>query len=145
MSDRLAQAKVVWWNSSLMYDLCPHCETIHRHRFDGNYTTKKLRVSRCHRIDISGRYEIRFPFNEVSKEADYEIDTERALFVASGEDPTDYFLEIESDARLPRMIKAIKSRRRWSEAIEEDNKLVCEKRFAASQAGGGALHFPSFL
>ncbi|CAG8951973.1 hypothetical protein HYFRA_00000708 [Hymenoscyphus fraxineus] len=88
----------------------------------------KLRVSRCPRIDISGSYEIRFPFNEVAKEAGYDIDTERALFVASGEDPTEYFLEKDSDARLQRMIEVMKSRRRWSEAIEEDDKLTSRPR-----------------
>jgi hypothetical protein len=91
--DKLIQAKVQWWNRSSMYVRCPSCEEIHRHGFSGDYTAKHPRLSHCANYCD---YEIRFPFGE--GDTGYEIDKQRALFVAGGADPTEYFLEHKADS-----------------------------------------------
>ncbi|OBT60408.1 hypothetical protein VE03_10237 [Pseudogymnoascus sp. 23342-1-I1] len=87
-ADKLIQAEVQWWNRSSMYVRCPSCEEIHRHGFSGDYTARHRRLSHCANFRD---YEIRFPFSE--GDTGYEIDKQRALFVAGGADPTEYFLE----------------------------------------------------
>ena len=57
--------------------------------FLGN-TARHRRFSHCANYRD---YEIRFPFSKGN--TGYEIDKQRALFVAGGVDPTEYFLEQE--------------------------------------------------
>ncbi|KAB5536106.1 putative potassium channel AKT1 [Coniochaeta sp. 2T2.1] len=57
-----------------------------------------------------------FPFSRVSEDIGYDIDKQRALFVSSGADPTDYFLEHESTLPSGPLDSTI--RRKWTEAIE---------------------------
>jgi hypothetical protein len=45
-------------------------------------------------------YEIRLSFNEISDGVGYEIDKQRALFLAGEVDPTEYFLEYKGDHLL---------------------------------------------
>jgi hypothetical protein len=60
-------------------------------------------------------YEIRFPFGE--GDTGYEIDKQRALFVAGGADPTEYFLE-QDGRQLPAFAQDMRSRHKWTEATE---------------------------
>jgi hypothetical protein len=95
-ADAPVQAKVEWWNASSFYVRCPECDKIHRHGFagDDDHTARYRRVSHCG----SGNYEIRFPFSEgLDDGGGYEIDKQRALFVAGGADPDEYFREDEDD------------------------------------------------
>lgn len=114
-ADILVQAKVEWWNRSLMYVRCPNCEKIHFHGFSGDYTARHRRISHCAQDNCN--YEIRFPFSEVFGDVGYEIDKQRALFIAGGADPTEYFLEQEG-SQLPSFTKDMRSRRKWTEATE---------------------------
>ncbi|KAB5536699.1 DYW family of nucleic acid deaminases-domain-containing protein [Coniochaeta sp. 2T2.1] len=111
------QAKVEWWDCSSVYVRCPSCERIHSHTFSGYDTTLHQRVSHCDMPDV-GRceYEMQFPFLRVSEDIGYDIDKQRALFVSSGADPTDYFLEHESTLPSGPLDSTI--RRKWTEAIE---------------------------
>jgi hypothetical protein len=91
-TDKLVQAKVEWWDRSSMYVRCPNCDEIHRHGFSGDYTARPRRTSSCAQGN-SCNYEIRFPFSEVLGDGSYEIDKQKALFIAAGADPTEYFQE----------------------------------------------------
>lgn len=95
-----------------MYVRCPSCEEIHHYGFSGDYTARHRRLSRCANYC---NYEIQFPFNE--GDTSYEIDKQRALFVAGGADPTEYFLEQESK-QLPAFAQDMRSRHKWTEATE---------------------------
>lgn len=79
-----------------MYVHCPNCEETYRHDFTGEWAVRHLRSPDCsiRRYDNSC-YEIRFPFNEISDNVGYEINKQRALFLAGEADPTEYFLEHE--------------------------------------------------
>ena len=103
-ADKLVQAKVEWWNHSSMYVRCPSCEGIHRHSFRGDYSAKQRRLSHCASFC---HYEIRFPFSE--GDPGYEIDKQRALFVAGGADPTEYFHEREGK-EMPHFAQELRSR-----------------------------------
>jgi hypothetical protein len=110
-TDKLVQAKVEWWNRSSMYVRCPSCEEIHRHGFSGHYTARHRCLSHCANYC---NYEIRFPFSE--GDTGYEIDKQRALFVAGGADPTEYFLEQGNG--LPAFAQDMRSRCKWTQATE---------------------------
>ncbi|OBT60333.1 hypothetical protein VE03_10341 [Pseudogymnoascus sp. 23342-1-I1] len=111
-ANRLIQAQVQWWNRSSIYIRCPSCEEVHRHSFSGDYTARHRRLSHCANFRD---YEIRFPFSE--GDTYYEIDKQRALFVAGGADPTEYFLEQEGK-QLPAFAQDMRSRHKWTEATE---------------------------
>jgi len=72
-ADKIAQAKVQWWNRSSVYVRCPNCEEIHYHSFF-DYV-KQSRRSDCIRVG-SCDYEVRFPSTD---DVGYEIDKQRAL------------------------------------------------------------------
>jgi hypothetical protein len=115
-ADKLVQVKVEWWNRSSMYVRCPNCEKIHHRGFSGDYTVRHRRISHCAQDDYCN-YEIRFRFSEVLDDVGYEIDKQRALFIAGGADPTEYFLEQEGN-HLPSFTQDMRDRRKWTEATE---------------------------
>ncbi|KAI5459668.1 DYW family of nucleic acid deaminases-domain-containing protein [Mariannaea sp. PMI_226] len=102
------KANVMWWDSSLMYIRCSHCEGIHRHGFDGQYDINHPRVPHCENHE---HYTICFP-----PDGQYEIDKDRALYVRAGADPTEYFAEFNSVPEVD-----LSGRRKWTEAKEETN------------------------
>ncbi|GAW20355.1 hypothetical protein ANO14919_098600 [Xylariales sp. No.14919] len=104
------KAPVEWWDGSFMYVRCPECDKIHRHGFDGNYEIKHRRASHCDSSKSHPTYDIQFP-------GKYEIDKERALFIAAGSDPTEYFLEKDARTRAPLYKRS--GVRRWEEATEK--------------------------
>ncbi|KAI0909541.1 DYW family of nucleic acid deaminases-domain-containing protein [Ustulina deusta] len=105
-----SQAPVEWWDCSSMYVRCPGCDKIHRHSFDGNYEIKHRRASHCDSLKYHcGTYDILSPLQ-------YEIDKERALFVAAGSDPTKYFAEKNAIVWAPAKRSDV---RRWEEATEK--------------------------
>lgn len=73
------KAKVQWWDNQNMHILCPWCNEIHRHDFDGDYSS--LHLAHCNRERNSKlryhEYEIQFPDS-------YEIDKDNLRFVAGG-------------------------------------------------------------
>ncbi|EHL00136.1 putative Potassium channel AKT1 [Glarea lozoyensis 74030] len=88
--DEFVQAKVEWWNHSFMYQRVAHCGS-------------------------SCDYSIHFPIGE--DDIGYEIDKERALFVAGGADPTEYF-QVDRSKMLAAFANSLRSRRKWTEATE---------------------------
>jgi hypothetical protein len=99
-----------------MYVRCPYCEKIHHHGFTGDYMSSHRCVPHCNQAH-SGNYEIQFPFSGAVGDVGYEIDKERALFIAAGADPTEYFSKRE-DNRRSLLMQDMRNRRKWSEAIE---------------------------
>ncbi|KAF2189115.1 hypothetical protein K469DRAFT_564403 [Zopfia rhizophila CBS 207.26] len=97
-SNRLVEAKVEWWSRSSIHVRSPHCPE------------RSSQYNSC--------YEIRFPFSVTLDEVGYEIDKQRALFVAGGADPTEYFLEKEGDPLPYSFDENVKIRRKWTEATE---------------------------
>ncbi|KAK1753261.1 DYW family of nucleic acid deaminases-domain-containing protein [Echria macrotheca] len=116
MAGQYQVAKVVWWDYSSMYVRCPICDEIHRHGFpaSSDYATTHRRLPHCGQVTLR-EYRIQFPLKD--DEPVYEIDKQRALFVAGGEDPTEYFLKREGN-RLPTSVPNTSNLRRWTEATE---------------------------
>lgn len=121
----LQDAEVLWWNNSSIYVRCPFCEAIHHHGFTG-YPGSARTISRVSHCDgpRSGSYNMVFPLDKVNSKAWYSIDKTRALFVAAGENPSDYFKQFESkdDPRCNKIRidarEALRTKRRWHEAWE---------------------------
>ncbi|KAI1281384.1 DYW family of nucleic acid deaminases-domain-containing protein [Xylaria sp. FL0933] len=130
-----SRAPVEWWDCSYMYVRCPGCQEIHRHGFDGNYEIKEQRVPHCDSsIYHCDDYDIRFP-------TQYEIDKERALFVAAGSDPTEYFSEKNTTMRPPIKRSGV---RKWEEATEKVNVggiEMVEIRLAVSNMVQGKVEY----
>ncbi|KAK8134785.1 hypothetical protein PG984_006797 [Apiospora sp. TS-2023a] len=118
-SKKPESAKAVWWDSSSVYVRCPECEKIHCHGFEGDYNVKHHRSSHCAQTRYT-YYEIQFPFSCEEGKVNYEIDKPRALFVAGGEDPSEYFARWEDD-QLPSLIPDFSTRPKWTDATELDH------------------------
>ncbi|KAF4959252.1 hypothetical protein FSARC_10768 [Fusarium sarcochroum] len=79
----IAVAKVQWWTDKSIHILCPFCDEIHQHGFDGDYSGGHLRVAHCnYRLSSTTlraqEYELAFPLGG------YEIDKDNLRFVAGG-------------------------------------------------------------
>ncbi|CAH0052458.1 unnamed protein product [Clonostachys solani] len=114
-ADKPIQAAAVWWNIISVYVHCPSCEKIHKHGFAGYDGSQRL--SHCSRPVGHVDYEILYPFNEQEGDVSYEIDKQRALFVAGGADPAEYFVDQTCDQQLS-LTQDMGSRRKWIEATE---------------------------
>ncbi|KAI1392646.1 uncharacterized protein F4822DRAFT_136336 [Hypoxylon trugodes] len=70
-----------------MHILCPWCDGIHQHGFEGNYDQRHIHVCHCASVDSDStqvfEYEIRFLLGTAST-LRYEIDKENFRFVAGG-------------------------------------------------------------
>lgn len=109
------RAKVEWWNHQRIYIRCPLCQDIHHHSWNGNYLAKQHRSSDCrHSAGRYWYYEICFPQDNTPEDMAYDIDKQKALFVAAGADPTPYFSRFEDD--FPAI--DFSGRRKWAEARE---------------------------
>ncbi|KAL8408263.1 hypothetical protein RB594_006896 [Gaeumannomyces avenae] len=112
--NKTPKAKVVWWDARRVYVRCHYCEKIHGHGFCRSFGAKQYRHSHCHSQINYGSYEFVFPFDSATGEAWYEINKERALFVAAGEDPEEYFSKWE-DSFVP---LDVSNRPKWTEGTE---------------------------
>lgn len=74
-------------------------------------------------------YAIQFPFGLNPDKANYEIDKLRALFIAGGEDPSEYFAEID-DEQLSSLLTDFSNWPRWTDvkalASEEETGIPIE-------------------
>lgn len=111
--NRLLSAKVEWWNDREVYVRCPLCKNHHRHAFDGNYSAEHRRSSHCGDRETYCSYRLQFPIGKMPNDVAYDIDKQRALFVASGADPAAYFEKFEDLSSMD-----LSSQRKWSEAKE---------------------------
>ncbi|KAI0198015.1 DYW family of nucleic acid deaminases-domain-containing protein [Astrocystis sublimbata] len=111
-------AKVLWWNDSKVYVRCPICGEIHAHSFDGNYNRNGLFVPGCQLGRERDNYFLRFPFNSQTGQADYRIDKEEALFVASGADPARY-----PENQLEEFARQSDKLREWTKVVDRAQKL----------------------
>ncbi|CAI7620191.1 unnamed protein product [Penicillium palitans] len=114
-------ANVVWWNVSSMYVLCPYYEGIHQHGFRGNYASTQFRLSHCD-TGYARDYRLKFPINIGTNYVGYEIDKQRALFIAGGADPSEFFPAPEESLEEASFMLEIKSRPKWSEATETTHR-----------------------
>jgi hypothetical protein len=85
-ADKPIQATVKSCNCSSMYVHCLNCEKIHCHGFTGDHTATHRRQSRPLRLQDS------VPIQRGTGDVGCEIYKQRALFVAGGADPAEYFL-----------------------------------------------------
>lgn len=114
------EADVVWWNASSMYVLCPYCEEIHRHGFCGTYASAQFRLSHCD-TGYARDYRLKFPINMGTNYVGYEIDKQRALFIAGGADPSKFFPGPQGSLEAS-FIPEVQSRHKWSEATETTHR-----------------------
>ncbi|KAI1641744.1 uncharacterized protein F4817DRAFT_354963 [Daldinia loculata] len=121
--------KVQWWDNQNMYILCPWCNEIHRHGFNGNYSQRHRRAPHCDPVRNGNRkfqylkyyldYEIQFP---VLPADTFEIDKDNLRFVAGGarvpDDDEDDVPEDKADHLRAAFRESIEKKQKWTEAIE---------------------------
>ncbi|KAM5347346.1 hypothetical protein ACJ41O_010351 [Fusarium nematophilum] len=116
-------APVQWWNAHGVFVLCPLCDSIHRHEFDGEYSQDHGRVALCDTIR-HGRYrdrmyEFNFPFDQPT--IVYEIDKSKMRLVAAGARfPKRHVSDDEEKAFREHLRNEFDRKPKWTDGIERD-------------------------
>ncbi|KAM6524458.1 hypothetical protein FSOLCH5_005060 [Fusarium solani] len=120
---KLEAAPVQWWGAHDVYVLCPFCDNIHHHGFDGDYSRGHSRVAHCNlprsRRFRDRKYEFKFPVGR--PDVAYEIDKSNMRFVAAGARLPQYYVSDDEERAFgERLRDAIDKKPKWTDATEAE-------------------------